>query len=209
MKKYILAIACLLSAMTGFAQDALTIESAAIKAGETGTLNVILTNTERTYINCQFDFTLPEGLDVQRTKAGKVSAKNTCTLTDRTLDDEEEVEFKFTLAEPSAGLFRVTMYNDGNLPFMGESGEAIMTLTVTASADFAGGEGEVSAIVATDTDRNSIELSDAKFTVSNTTGLNGVVAEKGFTGDGKFLKKGQIDIRKGDKEFTTVGTLSK
>ncbi len=36
MKKYIFAIACLLSSLTGFAQDALTIESASIKAGETG-----------------------------------------------------------------------------------------------------------------------------------------------------------------------------
>ena len=70
MKKYILAIACLLSSMTGFAQDALTIENSGIKAGETGILKVILTNTEKTYINCQFDFTLPEGLDVQRTGSG-------------------------------------------------------------------------------------------------------------------------------------------
>ena len=51
MKKYILAIACLLCAVTGFAQDALTIENASIKAGETGELNVILTNTEKSYIN--------------------------------------------------------------------------------------------------------------------------------------------------------------
>ena len=125
MKKYILAIACLLSAMTGFAQDALTIENASIKAGETGTLNVILTNTEKSYINCQFDFTLPAGLDVQRTKAGKVSAAKTCFLTERTNDSEEELTFNFTLAEPSTGLFRITMYNNDNLPFMGESGGAI------------------------------------------------------------------------------------
>lgn len=173
MKKYILAIACLLSAMTGFAQDALNIENATVKAGETGTLNVILTNTEKTYINCQFDFTLPAGLDVQRTSAGKVS-KKTCALTARSINEDDEWEFSYTLAEPSAGLFRVTMYNDGNLPFMGKSGEAIMTLTVTAASDFVGGTGKISAIVVTDTDRNSIELSDATFTVSETSGIETV-----------------------------------
>ena len=208
MKKYILAIACLLSAVTGFAQDALTIENASIKAGETGELNVILTNTEKSYINCQFDFTLPAGLDVQRSKTGKVSAKNTCTLTDRTYDEEEEVEFNFTLAEPSTGLFRVTMYNNDNLPFMGESGGAIMTLTVTASSEFAGGEGEISAIVVTDTDRNSIKMSGAKFTVSGTTGIKEVGAD-GMQADGKYLQNGQIVIKKGNKLYNAVGAITK
>ena len=207
MKKYILAIACLLSAVTGFAQDALTIENASIKAGETGELNVILTNTEKSYINCQFDFTLPAGLDVQRTKAGKVSSK-TCTLTERTNDDEEEITFNFTLAEPSTGLFRVTMYNNDNLPFMGESGGAIMTLTVTASSEFAGGEGEISAIVVTDTDRNSIKMSGAKFTVSGTTGIKEVEAD-GMQADGKYLQNGQIVIKKGSKLYNAVGAITK
>ena len=208
MKKYILAIACLLSAMTGFAQDALTIENASIKAGETGTLNVILTNTEKSYINCQFDFTLPAGLDVQRTKAGKVSAAKTCFLTERTNDSEEELTFNFTLAEPSTGLFRITMYNNDNLPFMGESGGAIMTLAVTASSDFAGGEGEVSAIVVTDTDRNSIKMSGAKFAVSNTTGIQEVTAD-GMQADGKYLQNGQIVIKKGTKLYNAVGAITK
>ena len=207
MKKYILAIACLLSAVTGFAQDALTIENASIKAGETGELNVILTNTEKSYINCQFDFTLPAGLDVQRTKAGKVSSK-TCTLTERTNDEEEEITFNFTLAEPSTGLFRVTMYNNDNLPFMGESGGAIMTLTVTASSEFAGGEGEISAIVVTDTDRNSIKMSGAKFTVSGTTGIKEVEAD-GMQADGKYLKDGKIVIKKGSKLYNAVGAITK
>ena len=207
MKKYILAIACLLSSMTGFAQDALTIESASIKAGETGTLNVILTNTEKTYINCQFDFTLPTGLDVQRTSAGKVS-KKTCSLTDRTVNEEDEWEFNYTLAEPSTGLFRVTMYNDGNLPFMGESGGAIMTLKVTAASDFVGGEGKVSAIVVTDTDRNSIKMSDAAFTISEPTGITEVNAD-GMQADGKYLKAGHVIIKKGNKIFNAVGGIVK
>ena len=207
MKKYILAIACLLSAVTGFAQDALTIENASIKAGETGELNVILTNTEKSYINCQFDFTLPAGLDVQRTKTGKVSSK-TCTLTERTNDEEEEITFNFTLAEPSTGLFRVTMYNNDNLPFMGESGGAIMTLTVTASSEFAGGEGEISAIVVTDTDRNSIKMSGAKFTVSGTTGIKEVEAD-GMQADGKYLQNGKIVIKKGSKLYNAVGAITK
>ena len=207
MKKYIFAIVCLLSSMTGFAQDALTIESAGIKAGETGVLNVILTNTEKTYINCQFDFVLPAGLDVQRTSAGKVS-KKTCALTERTINEEDEWEFNYTLAEPSEGLFRVTMYNDGNLPYMGNSGDAIMTLTVTASSDFAGGEGKISAIVLTDIGRNSIEMSESAFTVSNTTGIKNV-EDNSAKADGKYLKDGKIIIKKGGKEFNAIGGSTK
>ena len=209
MKKYIFAIACLLSSMAVFAQDALTIENASIKAGETGVLNVILTNTEKTYINCQFDFVLPAGLDVQRTSAGKVS-KKTCTLTERTINEEDEWEFNYTLAEPSEGLFRVTMYQDENLPFMGNSGDAIMTLTVTASSDFAGGDGKISAIVVTDIDRNSIEMSDAAFTVSNTTGIKDVNAEDGVNkGAFKYVKNGNLIIKNGNQEFNAIGGRTK
>jgi hypothetical protein len=211
MKKYIFAIVCLLSSMTGFAQDALTIENSGIKAGETGILKVILTNTEKTYINCQFDFTLPAGLDVQRTSSGAVSKKNTCALTDRTINEEDEWEFNYTLAEPSKGLFRVTMYNDGNFPFMGNSGDAIMTLKLTASSEFAGGEGKVSAIVVTDVERNSINMSDAAFTVSNTTGIKDVNADGAVKGTYKYVgKDGNLIIKTAaGKEFNAIGGRTK
>ena len=174
MKKYILAIACMFSAITGFAQDALTIENAVIDAGQTGTLNVILTNPETGFIACQFDVTLPAGLDVQRTSAGKVSKAKTCALTDRSSNEEEEFEFNFTIAEVGTGnnQYRFTMYNDNNAPFLGASGGAIMVLTVTASDSFAGGEGKIHAITLTNENRKGVSPDDATFTVSSAAGIN-------------------------------------
>ena len=172
MKKYIIAIACMFSAMTGFAQDALTIENTVIDAGSTGTLNVILTNPETNFIACQFDVTLPAGLDVQRTSAGKVSKAKTCALTDRSANEEEEFEFNFTITEVGTNQYRFTMYNDNNDAFMGASGGAIMVLTVTASDGFSGGEGKIHAITLTNDQRKGISPDDATFTVGTATGIN-------------------------------------
>ena len=169
MKKYILALACMFSAMTGFAQDALTIDNAVIAPGEKGQLNVILTNPETAYIACQFDVTLPEGLDVQRTSSGAVSKAKTCALTARSADEEEEFEFTHTIKEIGPGHFRFTMYNDQNNPFMGESGGAIMVLTVTASENFAGGEGQIHDITITNVNRVGLNPDNAPFAVNTPT----------------------------------------
>ena len=172
MKKYIIAIACMFSAMTGFAQDALTIENTTIEAGQTGTLNVVLTNPETNYIACQFDVTLPAGLDVQRTGAGAVSKAKTCALTARSEDEEEEFAFTYTIKEIEPSHFRFTMYNDLNAAFMGGSGDAIMVLTVTASDSFAGGEGKIHDITLTNENRKGFNPADATFTVGTASGIN-------------------------------------
>ena len=174
MKKYIIAIACLFSAMTSFAQDALTIENTVIDPGQTGVLNVILTNPETSFIACQFDVTLPAGLDVQRTSKGEVSKAKTCALTDRSQDEEEEFAFTYTIKEMESGHFRFTMYNDANEPFFGESGGAIMQLTVTASDSFSGGEGKIHAITITNDSRKGFNPADATFIIATTTGINDV-----------------------------------
>ena len=160
------------SAMNGFAQDALTIENTTIEAGQTGTLNVVLTNPETNYIACQFDVTLPAGLDVQRTGAGKVSKAKTCALTERSANEEEEFEFTYTIAEVGTNQYRFTMYNDANAAFMGTSGGAIMVLTVTAADSFAGGEGKIHAITLTNESRKGFNPADATFTVSTASGIN-------------------------------------
>lgn len=161
------------SAMTSFA-DGLIIENATIDAGETGQLNVMLVvnNPETNYIACQFDVTLPAGLDVQRTAAGKVSKAKTCELTGLSSNEEEEFEFNFTIAEVGTNHYRFTMYNDANAPFMGTAGGVILRLNVTASDSFAGGEGKIHAITMTNGARQGYSPEDATFTVSSTTGIN-------------------------------------
>ena len=169
MKKLFLAIACMFSVMGSYAQDALTIENAIIEPGTTGQLNIILTNPGTNYIACQFDVTLPAGLDVQRTSAGKVSKAKTCALTERSANEDEEFEFIFTMAEVGTNQYRFTMYNDFNSPFMGASGGAIMVLTVTASENFAGGEGLIHTITLTDESRRAFNPTNATFTVNTTS----------------------------------------
>jgi len=181
MKKYILAIACLMSAMTGFAQDALTISDASISKGESGNLEVVLTNPDTKFIACQFDFILPAGMDVKRLSSGAVSKKG-FVLSDRSKNEEEEFEFNYTFAEVEANHYRVTMYNDTNAPFLGTSGTAIATISVTASADFAGGEGKIFAITLTNEDRQSVSPAEATFSVSETTGISNIENAEQFGG---------------------------
>ena len=167
MKKYIIALACMFSAMTGFAQDALTIKDAVIAPGETGQLEVILTNPETDYIACQFDFALPEGLDFLRNASTGAVSKKAVVLTDRTSEEEEEIEFTFSLTEQEGNNhFRFSMYHNPNHIFMGESGTAIVKFGVKASENFAGGQGEVFDIVITNADRVGFKPADATFNIS-------------------------------------------
>jgi hypothetical protein len=148
MKKFIFAIACLLTSMAGFAQDALTIKDATITAGTAGELEVILTNPETKYVNCQFDITLPEGLTVATNAAGTLG-KSSYKLTPRTSDEATEVDFTIGLNQIEAGHYRVTIYEANNAAFFGNSGDPILILKVNAAEDFKGGEVKLTDIVLT------------------------------------------------------------
>jgi len=62
--------------------------------------------------------------------------------------------------------------------------------------------------VAVDDVNFEIEVADGKLS-SVITGIEDVVAEKSFNADGKYLKDGKIIIKKGGKEYNTVGTIAK
>jgi hypothetical protein len=169
MKKYMIALACLFSAMTGFAQDALTIENAIIAPGETGELNVILTNPQMGYIACQFDLTLPEGLDVLRKANGDVS-KKAVVLTNRSYDEKEEISYETNLVQVEGeNHFRFTMYHNPSQVFLGNSGDPIVKIGVKASENFAGGEGQIFAITITNENRVGFNPDDATFAVNTPT----------------------------------------
>jgi hypothetical protein len=86
-----------------------------------------------------------------------------------------------------------------------------MTLKLTASSEFAGGEGKVCAIVVTDVERNSINMRDAAFTVSNTTGIKDVTADGAVKGTYKYVgKDGNLIIKTAaGKEFNAIGGRTK
>ncbi len=165
MKKYILAIACLMSAMTGFAQDALTVEDAAVKAGEAGVLNIILTNPNQQYIACQFDLDVPAGLTIAKGRSYTVGTSYTLP--------ERADGFVVGITEQGDNHYRVTMYNNENYDFMNQSG-AILVLNVKAAENFAGGAGKIYEIVLTNATRESVKPEAAQFTIAETTGISNI-----------------------------------
>ena len=176
MKKYILAIACLLSAMTGFAQDALTVEDAAIKAGEAGELNIILSNPGQQYIACQFDIDVPAGLTIPKNARGSFAANTSYTIPERADG------FVVGITEQGDNHYRVTMYNNDNYDFMNQSG-AILVLKVKAEETFVGGAGKIYEIVLTNANRESVKPEAAQFAIAETTGISNVekAEQKGGT----------------------------
>ncbi len=169
MKKFLLAIACLMTAMTGFAQDALTVKNTVITAGEAGTLSVELTNPGAQYIACQFDLDVPAGVTINKGRSYALG-------TSYTVPSRAE-GFLVGITEQGTNHYRVTMYNNDNYDFLEKSGE-ILVINITASADFKGGDGKIYEIVLTNADRQSYKPEAANFTIGETTGISSINAEE-------------------------------
>ena len=204
MKKFMMIIGAMLLTMSLNAQTTLKILPFSINPGETKTVTLDLDNPDFTAASFKCDVLMPEGVTI--------------------VDDDGEYYFEYNesgraklkdFGYPAAALqadgsVRIVCYSSKGKSFTGDSG-AILDIVVTAS-DSASGTGEVKVMNQEITDATgTIAVKPEAYTAEVTMGPTGIdeVNGEGSVADGKYLKDGKIVIKKGGKEYNTVGTIAK
>ena len=131
-KKLLLTLAVLTGLTSAMAKDAITSSDFYISRGGSKTFGIQLSNEGTNYVGFQMDLTLPEGLTVN---------KAACSLSDRITDENQEL----TIGKQSANTYRLTSTSFSLTPIGGTSGDLI-TVSVTASNTYQGGDATISNI---------------------------------------------------------------
>lgn len=175
MKKIIMTFCSLVACLSMNAQVNLQINDFSIKPGEskTITLDLVNPNTEVSGFNCVIVF--PEGITVDKKKTGKYNLSfNT--------DAERDVSHTISSGDKDGGMSIVVMSLDAD-ELVGESGDPVLNIPVTASENMAPGVYQITVsaqdIVNCDgTKKYKPEDYICTVTVEGaTTGINGVYAE--------------------------------
>ena len=170
MKKLMFMAACLLSAMSMMAQEAeLSIADFEIKAGESKTIDVNLTNSvEITAI--QFNLALPEGLSVAKTSSGYLKA---IVNTARKSSDPFEENHSFTTTQLTNGDYRFLYKSDTNFPIVGNSG-VIIQIYINAAETLSAGAltGTMKDIILVEPNSTEHKTASKTFNVTATTAIN-------------------------------------
>ena len=130
MKKVLLGL-FLLCSTTMWADNTFAIDDFTIKANEEKVIEVRMYNDEE-FTGFQFDLQLPDGVSVKKKKSGKLYVEGTSRLSPEN-EDEEVVQHTLSSSQQESGLYRVMAYSPEGLNLAGESGEALVRITIVAS----------------------------------------------------------------------------
>ena len=123
-----------------------------IKAGESNTQEIVLTNEISDLVAFQMDLTLPEGVDLDKTG---------CTLSDRITDENQEL----TIGKLESGAYRITSTSLSLTPISGNDG-TLLSLKLTAEDGNVGGQATISNIIFSTAESEKIIMSDKTFDIS-------------------------------------------
>ena len=130
MKKVLLGL-FLLCSTTIWADNTFSIDDFTIKAGEEKVIEVLMYNDED-FTGFQFDLELPVGVSIKKKKSGKFYVEGTSRLSPEN-EDEEVVQHTLSSNQQESGLYRVMAYSPEGLNLAGESGDALVRITIVAS----------------------------------------------------------------------------
>lgn len=152
MKRTIISCLAVLLTMVGAKADNLSVEAVEIEPGATTTVGISLTNTENNLVSFQMDLTLPEGISLN---------KANCVLTSRITDVDQEL----VIGKQGEHVYRLTSASFNLTPIAGTNGELI-TLSITASNTFAGGQATISNIVFANRNSETINIPSTNFNIT-------------------------------------------
>ena len=150
MKKYIITcIATLLGVL--FAQaDNINVQNVTMDMGQSGTINICLTNTATNYVSFQMDLYLPDGFTLNKTGN---------TLSSRFSSGE------LTIGKQSDGAFRLMGTSLPLNPITGTDG-VLITLSVNAPATVTSGTANISNIRFATRQSEKTTMADVSFTMT-------------------------------------------
>ena len=205
MKTIKAIILCALLSLTSsaFAQDDFTMSFSDVKIEAGGKADLKVTfDSKVTIAGWQMFLYLPEGVEI--------------------LYDEEEEDYAIALSDLHAKRHacEVTKAKDGSMMLVmsggtktyemsGNSGD-LCTITLKASDSFSGSSDvAVKTIRISDKSGKASAMADTSFKLEAApTGIKEVNADGGKA-DGKYLKNGEIIIKKGGKEYNAIGGRTK
>ncbi len=174
MKKYILSFIAMWFGLISVQAESISVPGVNIQPGSTSTVGISLNNTETNLVSFQMDLTLPEGITVN--KAG-------CSLSSRFTDAGQEL----TIGKQGTNVYRLVSTSFSLAPISGTSGE-IITLSLTAAANNAGGTATISNIRFVTSNSEKITLSNASFNITTHFLVNSIsLSETALT----FRKAGE------------------
>jgi len=208
MKKLFTLIGTVLLSMSVNAQTTtLKIAPFKIAPGEKKTITLDLDNPDYGVTSFRCDILLPEGITIEQ-EDGEY-------LLDWNADSDRGTVRNFGYPEAALqkdGSVRVLAYSSKNKTFTGTSG-ALIDIPLVASESMAVGTGEVKIYnqELTDEAANGYKPADyvATVTIEKSDAIKEVNANDAANGDGKYIKNGQIIIKKGNKEYNAVGGIMK
>ena len=169
-------------ALAGAWADNINAGDITLQAGETKTVDISLTNTESNLVSFQMDLTLPEGISIN--KAG-------CSLSNRISDPDQEL----TIGKQDNNVYRIASASFSLTPISGTSG-TLLTLSLTASDNSAGGTATLSNIRFVTNNSERVTIEDASFNIyfpvtitanSYTIKYGDDMPDFGFTSEGADL----------------------
>lgn len=182
MKRYLFSLYILLMGVTVMKASSISVGDLTMKPGETKTVTVRLSNTEKNLVGFQMDLSLPEGISLN---------KSGCSLSSRFTDSSQEL----TIGKQTDGSYRLISTSMNLKPISGTSG-TLLTLSLKASNVTAGGTATIRNIVFATSTSQSVTMSNTTFSVN-------------VENDGVTITAKSYTIEYGDElptfEFTTTG----
>ena len=205
MKKLFTIVGAMLIAISLNAQSLTTLKIGefSIEPGETKTVTLDLDNPDFVVSGFSCGILLPEGLDIAKNKKGKYNI---------TINTKEERSDDHTVTSELHPDGTVTMvYVSLSAAEIWGTEGPVLDIPFVAS-ETASGIVDVKVTKQDITSSQGVHVKPADYSVKvtiGTTGIKDVSGNGAFTGDGKFVKKGQIVIRKGGKEYNAIGSKIK
>ena len=123
-----------------------------IKVRESNTQEILLKNDCTNLVGFQMDFTLPEGVSIDKTG---------CTLSSRIKDEEQELK----VGKLENGAYRITSTSLSLTPISGNDG-TLLTLKLTAEDGCIGGQATINNIIFSTAESEKVIMSDKTFDIS-------------------------------------------
>jgi hypothetical protein len=151
LTSYLLLLLLLVGSGTAWAADALRFVPFNIEPGQTKSASLALTNGA-SYSAFQLDLTLPAGVSLTDGSAS-------LALTGRAKESHQLISRR-----QADGAWRIVCFSTGNEPFADTEG-ALLTLGLTAAADFAGGTATLANILFVDESMRDVALAEQTLAV--------------------------------------------
>ena len=154
MKK-IIALACMAwLGLAGVLADNISAEDISLKATETATVEINLTNTATNLVGFKMDLTLPAGISIN--KAG-------CQLSSRFGDPDQVL----TIGKQGDNVYRLTSTSFALTPISGTSG-TLLTLSLTAAETAESGTATLSNMRFVTGNSERVTMDNASFSITVT-----------------------------------------